>query len=30
MDEIDKSVLVPMSGAAYVLWMMPSSGAVAH
>jgi hypothetical protein len=30
MDEIDKSVLVPMSGAAYVLWMMPSSDAVAH
>jgi hypothetical protein len=30
MDDIDKSVLVPMSGAAYVLWMMRSSDAVAH
>jgi hypothetical protein len=27
MDDIDKSVLVPMGGAHYVIWMMPFSTA---
>ena len=30
MDAIDKSVLVPMGGGAYVLWMTPDSDAAAH
>ncbi|PPQ28679.1 hypothetical protein [Rhodopila globiformis] len=30
MDDIDKSVLVPMGGGAYVLWMMPDSDAGAR
>jgi hypothetical protein len=30
MDDIDKSVLVPMSGGAYVRWMMPDRDSVAH
>jgi hypothetical protein len=30
MEDIDKSSLVPMSGAAYVLWMMPGNEPVVH